>query len=279
MFKKLLKYDFKAIFSIWWIGAISILVLAIPTGITARNLVISNYTSYGEMFNALWIYVYYFLAVAFTFLSTVLVFIRYYSNFFKDEAYLTFTLPVKRSTLYLSKLTSAFLINLMTALTEMVALFIILTITPVSKGKSTPVLFDLVSELFELFLEAFQRYGVPIVILNILGIIAGIVLYSVLSVSLIYLFISIGSTVVKKHKILVTIGIIYLSSFVASFILIPLFILIVMWSASASAITTFGFFSVPALLIILLLLVALMTVITLISLVNMGILERKLNLQ
>ncbi len=279
MFKKLLKYDFKSIFSVWWIGAVSILVLSIPSGIVARNLVTANYTSYGEIFSFLWLYVYYFLALAFAFLTTILIFIRYYSNFFKDEGYLTFTLPVKRSTLYLSKLVSAFLMNLMTALTEIIALFIILTMTPVSKRNSMPALFEMLSDIFSELFDMSQIYGTPLVILNILGIIAGIMLYSVLSTSLIYLFISIGSTVVKKHKLLVTIGIIYLSSFVASFVLIPLFILVIMWSASVTTLTTFGFFSVPALLIILLLLVALITLITLVSLVNIGMLERKLNLQ
>lgn len=279
MFKKLLKYDFRSVFSIWWIAAVSILALAIPTGLVTRNLATANYTSYGETFSILWLYVYYFLSIAFAFLTTVLIFIRYYSNFFKDEGYLTFTLPVKRSTLYLSKLVSAFLVNLMTALTEILAICIILLMTPESKRNSTPILFEVLSELFTELAEMIQVYGAPLVILNILGIIAGILLYSVLSTSLIYLFISMGSTLVKKNKLLVTIAIIYGASWVASFVLIPLFILVIMWGASVTAFTTFSFFSVPALLIILLALVALMTVTTLISLVNIGMLERKLNLQ
>ncbi len=277
MFKKLLKYDFRSVFSVWWIAAVSILALAIPTGLVTRNLVTANYTSYGETFSILWLYVYYFLSIAFTFLTTVLIFIRYYSNFFKDEGYLTFTLPVKRSTLYLSKLLSAFLINLMTVITEIAAICIILLITPESKRNSTPILFDILHQFFSGIAELTRMS--PLVIPCILGVIAGIVLYSVLSTSLIYLFISIGSTLVKKNKLLVTIAIIYAASSLASFVLIPLFILVIMWGSSVMAITVFEFFSVPTLLIIFLISVVLITLITFISLVNIGMLERKLNLQ
>ena len=45
--------------------------------------------------------------------TLIFVFIRYYKNFFTDEGYLTFTLPVKRSTLLNAKTVNAMIWGLL----------------------------------------------------------------------------------------------------------------------------------------------------------------------
>ncbi len=282
MFKKLLKYDFKWIFSIWWIGAVSILVLSVPAGFALRNLVTANYTQYGEIFNGLWIYLYYLLICLFPALGAILIFIRYYCNFFRDEGYLTFTLPVKRSTHLLSKVVSGSLINLLSGITIFIAVCIIGTITPVEKGSSitalgfvTKIIFEVIWELISIGDFWFILYFLLIMLISVAG--------SVLSTLLTYLFITIGATVVKKHKVLATIGIMYASSFVASLAFIPVIILVVIWFGSAISIANFGSSVVLAncfvCLLLLFVLAALATAITLIYSIITGTLERKLNLQ
>lgn len=282
MFKKLLKYDFKWIFSIWWIGAVSILVLSVPAGFALRNLVTANYTQYGEIFNGLWVYLYYILLCLFPALGSVLIFIRYYCNFFRDEGYLTFTLPVKRSTHLLSKVVSGSLINLLSGITIFIAVCIIGTIMPMEKGSSMTLLGAFTEAVFEGIWECISKgdlwfilYFLLIMLISVAG--------SVLSTILTYLFITIGATVVKKHKVLATIGIMYASSFVASLAFIPILILVVIWFGAATSIANFGSSILLAncfvCLLLLFVLMALICAITLIYSIITGTLERKLNLQ
>ncbi len=282
MFKKLLKYDLKSLLSIWWIGAVSLLVLAIPTGLCAKTLITVNYLPYVDTFCELWIFIYYILLSAFSLFGTVLLFIRYYSNFFRDEGYLTFTLPVKRSSLYLSKVLSGTIVNILSTLTVIASVCIILAITPDSKSDPTPILFEIVPDLIKGFIELIKMDGFRVLSFLLFFLII-CVLYAVLSVTVLYLFITIGSTIVKKHKLVATIGLMYGASFVSSMVLIPGFILVTIWFSSvdylfANGITENVSFAL-IMLVMALIIAALTTVISLISLATTGTLERKLNLQ
>lgn len=281
MFKKLLKYDFKWMFSIWWIGAVSILALSIPSGFALRNLINVNFTQYGEIFNGLWIYVYYILLCLFPALGSILIFARYYCNFFRDEGYLTFTLPVKRSTLLLSKIVSGTMINILSAVTIILAICIVTIMAPSDKGSQTPLLFAIAQEFFT-FLFDVQTSRIWVVLYILLFLIIS-VLYSVLSTLLTYLFITIGATVVKKYKLLATIGLMYASSFVASMVMIPLFILIVIWTGSVIEISSFHNTEILSNLFLtcmfLFVATGISTAIVAIYSVITGTLERKLNLQ
>ena len=279
MFKKLLKYDLKWMLSIWWIGAVSILALAIPTGFALRNLINVNFTQYGEIFNGLWIYIYYLLICLFPALGSVLIFARYYCNFFRDEGYLTFTLPVKRSTLLLSKAVSGTLVNMLSLSTILLAVCTVLLIAPSDKGSSMPLLFEIVKELFNTIFNNFSFW----VVSDALLLLISFVLYVALSTLVTYLFITIGATVVKKYKLLVTIGLMYASSFVASMVMIPMFILTFIWISSAIELSSF--YDSPLLVnvfvtcILLCIIAAISTAIVAIYSVITGTLERKLNLQ
>ena len=105
MLKKLLKYDFKSVFKYWWIAALSSFVLAFAGGgsISILNserelpLIVQPFTIIGLVLVII-------SFVVFAILSIILVYTRFYKNFFTDEGYLTFTLPVKRTQLLNSKL-------------------------------------------------------------------------------------------------------------------------------------------------------------------------------
>ena len=105
MLKKLLRYDFKSVLRYWWIAAVSTVGLALVGGWSIS--VFENQKQLPEM-----LYVVATLAaivavlggVAFAIMTVILLFSRFYKNFFTDEGYLTFTLPVTRTSLLNSKL-------------------------------------------------------------------------------------------------------------------------------------------------------------------------------
>ena len=129
MLKKLLSYDFIAIFKYWWIGALTTIVLALvgagcgtilqtekdlPDGVTV-------FATIGMVLVVLGL-------LAFIIFSQLLVYVRFYKHLFTDEGYLTFTLPVKRHHILTSKLVSGFVCGLLTVfLTIADAVIIIFT--------------------------------------------------------------------------------------------------------------------------------------------------------
>ena len=155
MLKKCLKYDFRSVFRLWWIMAVSMLGAAVVSGLGIRFfsqcaaspdvseglLVLASFTMIGSMFCIM------AMVMGMT-VSFILVFWRMYTHFYTDQGYLTFTLPVKRSTLYLSKVIMATVLAIL------------------------------------LLLGLFQS-------------------------GLIYLCITIGAVVAKKHKLIAAIGIYY----------------------------------------------------------------------
>ncbi len=119
MLKKLLKYDFKFLFKYWWIGAIICLSLSVAGGFCIRLLD----TSFNERelpavvdTSASSVLFLTFIAfIAFVVITFILIFIRFYTNLFSDEGYLTFTLPVKRTSLLNSKIITAVLTQIATS--------------------------------------------------------------------------------------------------------------------------------------------------------------------
>ena len=129
MLRKLLKYDLAYVFRIWWIGALSSLGLSALIGICITVLNSDKrIPDIVELMAVLAIVVSVIGLVAFSILSFILVAVRFYKNFFTDEGYLTFTLPVSRISLYNSKLISAALAMLLTVITLIVDVIVLLAI-------------------------------------------------------------------------------------------------------------------------------------------------------
>lgn len=104
MLKKLLKYDFKAVMRFWWIAAAASTALAAVCGVCSDiRYANENVESVRTLMNAIEAMSMIGIA-AFAILPVVLIGIRFYKNFFTDEGYLTFTLPVKLTDLIHSKL-------------------------------------------------------------------------------------------------------------------------------------------------------------------------------
>ena len=129
MFKKCLKYDLRAFRKIWLLAAGIALLLgaicSIGIGLFTFSVIYEAYTeSVTEVYKpGILFYTQMFLgaicAMLMTAASLVMVlgtsignYVRYYTHLFTDQGYLTFTLPVKRSTIFWSKTVSAYLYNL-----------------------------------------------------------------------------------------------------------------------------------------------------------------------
>lgn len=193
MFAKLLKHDLRAVFKYWWIGAVAALGVSVFGGF---SIMLGNantrYTSLTD------------LGVAGTFLSIIgilliplftqiILIIRYYQHFFSDEGYLTFTLPVKKTSLLDSKLVTGF-IYMLSSYLLMVVSFFIMCLIPEPED---------IKYMFDLGLGDMSKYDV---INLILVLVAGVV-YIFLFNAFIYACMTFASSIAKKHKALAGVGI------------------------------------------------------------------------
>ena len=212
MLKKCLKYDMKSIFSIWWILAVSVLALSLPCGMAARSMI---KTLVGSSFPwEIFVLLLGFFAMSvFVAVSMIMVYVRYYNSFFKDEGYLTFTLPVKRSTLFLSKVLNAALFEIGNLLVCLVAVAIVLLCMPIGGDPTgsmyeTNMLVLACRGIGELFGTLFSYMGGWALLLCLLGVlIVTLVLLS--NILLIHFAITTAAMVFKKHPVLGTVGLLY----------------------------------------------------------------------
>lgn len=213
MLKKLLRYDFKSVLRYWWIAAVSTLGLAVIGGWSIS--VFENQKELPEM-----LYVVATLAaivavlggIAFAIMTVILLFSRFYKNFFTDEGYLTFTLPVKRSSLLNSKLIASVATIFMTGFVIVVDILIALCIAYYE---------DIFVKEFWIKLgkaieEYFETYG-GYAVLAILQSIVSVILTVTISVLFATCCITIASIIAKKAKVITAIGIYYLANSTVTF--------------------------------------------------------------
>lgn len=212
MFRKLLKHDFKAVFRYWWLLLPSVPILMLLVGFSIRFINRSSYAAAGDtesfLSAILMILLTIFLIFAIILISAsalvtpILCLIRFYKHFFTDEGYLTFTLPVKRSTLLLSKVVNAMIFNVMYVILMVVGVFLaFLAVEP-----------KIISSFFQ---------GVTLIIREIpiefsgwlfLYLFEGILLLfamNLFSTMLLYFSVTIGALIVKKAKLVVGLAIYY----------------------------------------------------------------------
>lgn len=278
MLKKCFKYDFKSVFKIWWIAGVTVLAISVVAGFAIKNIYLhSEDPDRIFIFETVAIVFYYFSLFAIGILTSVLLCIRFYSNFFSDEGYLTFTLPVKRTTLFLSKILNGFLFQLMSVATVIVSLIIISLIVPSTSNNYTTVFGEVVGNFIAL-LKELNRSDIVWLTTYIVEIILLVALLELSGILLLYMLITLGSVVVKKFKVAATVGFLVGANYVLSALLIPAILAFVLWNDAASHL--YGeFFMEPYVAVILFFCsVVLGTASALFANVTQGCIERKLNL-
>ncbi len=218
MLKKLLKYDFKAVGRLWWIMAVVVLCMSFVGSFVLR-FVIDNIDIESMAFlcliGILFLIVCIFCIVGSVIITYVLVFWRFYHHLFSDEGYLTFTLPVKRRDILLSKtLNSVIWISLHTVLLVVCVGFFLLISPPAGEGDVifNFVVFDTFGELFSLITPEIGGWLALFVIEAILILVST----AFFTTCLIQFCITVGAMIAKKLKLLAAIGVYYLVNTVLS---------------------------------------------------------------
>lgn len=240
MLGKVLKYDLKSIYKLWLLLSGIMLVIAALAGVSLR--IIMTLFNPAQHFEA-WAIIpilFIFLAIiafgAYLVFSYFYVIYRFYKHFFTDEGYLTFTLPVKRSTLLNSKLLNAFIWNTLSGIVLTVSILIVLLIAPANMdgtGIMLVTVWEGISSEIGTILPMIDGWIWAFLIVSLLVSFA----YSIFSTLLIYACVTFGSVVAKKYKVVLSIVVYYVVNIVISFIS---FIFSTLLSLGISALITLG---------------------------------------
>ena len=203
MLSKTLKQDILSILPIWlFLSAVALFSsLALGAGISLIN---SEATGWADVIGVLLLIFTVMLLSGYFIATFVFIGVRFYRNFYTDEGYLTFTLPVRRSTLYFSKVLSGVIFMLATSLVVLLSVSIGLLLVPMGEGST---IFGIaIRYIWELLRASIQglKWNMGSVILVLLGVLIaiGTLVYEIL---VMFLCITVGSVIAKKHKLLLSI--------------------------------------------------------------------------
>ena len=206
MFAKLLKYDMRAtkryalpifilLVCLTVVGMIdgAVLVSSIDNNMSDETF-LPDFLTAASIFSLLFII---FAIIAVSAIISIMIVVEYYKSTVTDEAYLTFTLPVKSKQILLSKTVNGAIWTLAFAVASIISIILILIVmaifTPTS-GNYTPG--EIVGDFMELGEALFTL--TMAVIYGIMYIINSILLY--------FMAITLSSTITRKNRILCAIG-------------------------------------------------------------------------
>ncbi len=213
MLKKLLKYDFNAIFKYWWIGAITTFILSF-VGYACEKVIYSpkDLPESVYIFATLGVMLVVLSYVVFAFITALLVYIRFYKHLFSDEGYLTFTLPVKRNQILSSKLITGCVATLLTAIVTIINT--VITFLPLIKDDFFYRGWE--KDFEEAVNNLITAHGIFNLVIEAVEILLIVVTAIILITLFTYLCITVGCIVSKKAKLASAIGIYYGSSSLAT---------------------------------------------------------------
>ncbi len=215
MLKKVLRYDFKSVYKYWWIGAVVSFALAIVAGFAVAMMESGRILPAAvEVIGILAVVVAFLANFAFVFMADILVLIRYYKNFYSDEGYLTFTLPVKRSQLLNSKL----ILGIITFISSVGVVGFNLIISLLIGFNKSIVFKTLFADIKDAYLEIYEEVG-PCLFPIIGEVLLLFILLSFASMIFTFICINIGATISKKAKVLSAIGVYVGANSVVTFFL------------------------------------------------------------
>lgn len=261
MLRKLLKYDYKYIFKMW----IALTILSVPMsafgGFCGPMSVLSSefegFFIFGTIISV-------FVIIGAVFIPFAMSLYRFYLNLYTDEGYLTFTLPVKKSDLLLSK----FIFSMSTLVAGgIVGAVDALIFWGVSTVVSHPIASDEVAVIFD-----------PIAIPFALVILLIMLLCAVAGILFVFILISIASRFSKVGRSVFAVAVVYGGGILLSSLLVPILVLMDSSTIRWSDIIPEGMASGVTLLLLTLIVAFLAVVATLLYIVEYYILDKHLNL-
>ena len=287
MLRKLLKYDLKSTSRMMWTIILGVIILSILASASFTvNIRFSGGTVAGS---PVFTQILRTVSVLFTALSVlvicaasmaviIMLAYRFYKNFFDNEGYLTFTLPVSTNQKLVSKIISSGVWLLVSFLAMAIALGIFLLFGTATQGLVNREMLSALRELFMVLKSCADANSICILMELILMILVSI-LFNML---LVFLAITIGSILSAKHKIIASVGMYFAISLVVSIVETVFFIGTTLFFErhldlfSSAATFTEGSAFVHTLIISQTVLMALFCVVAYV--IMHRILERKLNL-
>ncbi len=223
MLKKLLKYDFKSMSKMMWSINLGILVLSVLASVMfSVNMRVSGHrvaqsSVFSQILNIVTILFTVFAVLAISVASMAVIILlayRFYKNFFDNEGYLTFTLPVSTNAKLLSKIITSSVWLLVSFLSMIIALGIFLLFGTATEGFINTGTLD---ALIKIIPELWHYVDANILCLLLEGILVALV--SVLfNMLLVFLAITIGSILSSKHKIIASVGMYFVINMAVSII-------------------------------------------------------------
>ena len=281
MLRKLIKYDKRALRKISLSMFLVALVAGLLSGLCLRfQDKASEYLVLDLLISLVNLISIFALTVS---MLVVIVFValRFYRNFYTDEGYLTFTLPVRRTQLMFSKTYVGFsaIVKQLIAIIGGVAIILALVWDKATDETAMTSL----AEIFVVAIRELWRSDPKMFVIYAVEGFFGILAYLLFDLMLIYLCISLASVIVKKARIAVAIAIFY---FANSFVIGGIELAVILLTVSASE----GFFllieNVPlpeqeAVLVLFILALILFLLIEsfICYMINLTVTERKLNLE
>lgn len=301
MFWKCLKYDLKAYRKVWLISSAAILLIMLISGVGLGGLITAAaetnalpQESQEEFLQLIWtiarflLGIFSYIAVIYAVIiygaaNGILRLVHYYTKFFTDQGYLTFTLPVKRSTQFWSKVTAHLLYFLgMGAVyavgfgTLILGIGSCLLLSPFTRENTLANLGGIFQGL------QFSTVLYVIVLVILLAVLLVAVLFAALMLD--YLVVTLAATLFRRLKILSVLVAYYV---INNILLVPVIYIGVYYMMFAAMFGAMGFialFNVPIIgwlgiyALILLLALAFVTVGLVLSNFTVWRLERKINL-
>lgn len=287
MLGKLLKYDIYAVGKGWIIAMITMVITALGSAAALRANVELSLKPYSSQ---LWaaqlalsvIVVVGLVLVSLCFISVfIMIAIRFYKHLFTDEGYLTFTLPASRKQIFLSKTINAALFSALSFGVLFLSIYMFCSIMnplidDMVYGDGLATMYYMLYCLFDAYVIWRGDAGTAQAVMAVLILFAN----SLLVVGAAYFCITLGSTVFKRGKLIVSIGVFYLMYMVYSFAInvmgtVSITALLVCFGTTLmSAHATNVWFTV----VLITVLFATLTLASLLYSITLNIIERKLNL-
>ena len=275
MLKKLLKYDFNAIFKYWWIGALTTFILSfVGAGCGSILETEKDLPESVSIFATIGLVLIVLSFFAFIIMNALLVYIRFYKHLFSDEGYLTFTLPIKRNQILASKLLSGGLATFFTAIITAINSAIIFLIT-----FKKDFFYQGWKKDFDISVNRLiANHGIFNLVIESLEIVLIFILSIILITLFTYLCITIGAIISKKAKLASVIGIYYgASTLMIIFMYIFYFFGIDALNGWITSLPENQEYAVLPVLLLLILLTLLMLCLVIYTLID-WLIDRKLNL-
>ena len=222
MLGKLFKYENKSVSKLLTPMALAVIILPVLGALILKMQFIfgdkfENGSIISSIFSLASVIMIFFIVIATIsacFISLFILMQRYYKNLFSDEGYLTFTLPVKTGSIILSKLFTAVIWSVIVAVCTIIGVMIFVLF-----GTSASFINNEVVDGFsQVFKQIFEFYftGSAVQIIYLIELLISIIVSLFTNILLMYLAITIGCQIAKKHKVLASIGMYFVISSVVS---------------------------------------------------------------